>query len=371
MTFLRGVLAVALKEFRHIVREPVTLGLTVGVPLIQLILFGFAIQTRVQHVPTAILNHDRHRDSRALVDSLGRSDVFRVTEEVGTVEELRALMRGGRVSAGIEIPQDYSERRLYRKPASVRVWVDSTDSITSAQITLAAEGIGLRESMARLVGVPLRVRPRSFFAAGDRAATTLLPGLLGILLQMIPMLLTALSIAKEKERGTWEQVLVTPLSAASVTTGKLLAFGCVGFAEGCALLLTVTAGFGIPVHGSVLLALAAIALFLLPSLGMGLLITARARHQAEALQCSYLIFLPSVLLSGLLFPRDSMPAPIHWLSSLLPTTYAVDILRGIVNRGATAADLLPQFGAVALIAVAVLTAAYLLAARGHMRKPLT
>jgi ABC-type multidrug transport system permease subunit len=368
MSLARGALALALKEFRHMVHEPVTLGLTVGMPLLQLILFGFALETRIQHVPTAVLNRDRHSDSRALADGLARSNVFAVTHEVSSLAELKGLMRSGRVKTGIEIPEDYSAARLYRRPAGLRVWIDSTDGITATQITIAAEGLGLRESMTRLISArvaPVEVRARSFFASDRRSATTLLPGLIAILLQMIPMLLTALSIAKEKERGTWDQVLVTPLSAGSVMAGKLMSFGCAGFAEGCVLLLLMSAVFKVPVQGSIPLALAAIALFLLPALGLGLLITARARHQAEALQCSYLVFLPSVMLSGLLFPRESMPAPLRWFSSLLPTTYSVDIMRGIVNRGASAPDLLPQFAAVAIIAAVLLMAGFRLASRAR------
>jgi ribosome-dependent ATPase len=355
---IAGLFTILGKELRHIRHDPLTLAVAAGVPMLQLILFGFAVQPRVEHVPTAVLNHDHHARSRALIEKLQKSRMFAIRENTADQASLQKMLRAGRVKAAIEIPEDFSANELYRRPSNLRIWVDQSEVLTALQVASAAEAAGVTESLERLVpsrlsadATPIVRVDVSAPNRGDwKTSTSLIPGLLGILLNMIPLLLTGLSIVKEKERGTWDQLLVTPMSGWSLIGGKLLAYGMVGFLEGCVLVALMITVFGIRIEGSLLLLLFSIALFLVPSVGLGLLITNWARHQAQALQMTYLIFLPSILISGFLFPRDSMPGPIYFLSCLLPTTYFIRIMRGVIVRGATFVDLLPEFGAVFVFA---------------------
>lgn len=356
----RAILGVMAKEFCHMRHDPLTLGLVIGVPLLQLLIFGFALSLRVHHLPTAVLNFDRHAASRELVTSLSHSAAFDIARVVSTETELRDLMRRGAVSAGVLIPEDYSANELYRRPSTLKVWIDTSDGVTVSQVTIAAWAASLRESEQRLLAAEGSVSPRApvlleiqLFGRAFRSADVFVPALTGILVHMITLLITTLAIVSEKERGTWEQILVTPLGPAGALAGKLLACASIGFAEACCLLLLMRYGFGIPIQGSLPLLALAVVMILIPSLALALLSSAHAGNQARAMQFTYLLFMPSVLLSGFLFPRSAMPTPIYYGSSVLPATAIVRILRGVIMRGAGLADVLPDFGLLLLVSMGV------------------
>lgn len=318
-----------------------TLILTFGLPIFQLLLFGYALETNIRNVPTGILDHDQRPESRALVRHIGAIPLFRIEKTLDSDHDADVALQQGQVRVVIEIPRGFTADLVYRNKTTVNVRVDGSDRALANYIVMATSLIGFEQSMGHTVRqrLPLQsvteidVRPRLLFNSDSRTAAFLAPGLVAVLVQMITTLLLALSITKEREAGTLQQMLVTKVGASGVILGKLMAALFVGAAEALALIAILRWIFGIRIHGSGAALLAAVPLLLLAPAGIGLLIAARARHQVHSLQLTYLIFLPSVLLSGFLFSREFMPEPVQWFSALLPTTYTVDLMRGIVLRG--------------------------------------
>ncbi|HEY4359796.1 MAG TPA: ABC transporter permease [Bryobacteraceae bacterium] len=371
MRTLRAILGVAAKEFQHMRHDPLTQGLVIAVPLLQLTIFGFALSLHATHTPAAVLNRDHHSASRMLITALTHSAAFDVREVTADPEELQALFRRGAVSAAIEIPEDYSANELYRRPSTLRVWADATDGVTVSQTILAAWGLSLRESAERLLAaqggssgpIPVGLETR-LAGRAERAADVFVPALTGILIHMITLLFTTLAIVGEKERGTWDQMLATPLGASGALAGKLLAGAAVGLAEALFLLSLMRFGFGIPIRGSVMLLSVVVVAIIATSLALAVLSATFAKSQARGMQFTYLLFLPSILLSGFVFPRGAMPAPIYAFSSALPATFFVRLLRGVIMRGAGFSDVLPDLGGLALISAVLVCAAWLTRERG-------
>jgi ABC transporter DrrB family efflux protein len=364
---MRGFLAAIYKEFIHIRRDPATLILTLAIPLMQITLFGYAINTDVKNIPTVVYDLDQRRASRELIASYRNTDYFRIVGEVHSDRELNDAIVAGRAKVGLKIPADFSRLLSADRQATVLVLVDGSDSSIAMNALNVANAVGLRTSLNRLVGsgpsgvpaVPVEVRPKMLFNPDIKSANFIIPGLIGIIMQNITVLLTAFAIVRERERGTLEQLLVTPIQPLALMLGKLIPYGIVGFFEMCTVLLVMRWVFAVPIHGSLVLLLFFSFLFLLPSLGLGLFISTVATNQAQAYQMGFFIIMPSILLSGFMFPRDSMPTIMYYLGYLLPVTYFLDILRGVILRGAGFEHLwydgaaLLAFGIVILVASAL------------------
>jgi ABC-2 type transport system permease protein len=357
MNFWRGVRLIAGKEFWHLRHDPYTLILTIVLPLTQFLLFGYALDTRVHDLPTAVQNQDGERFSRSLLEQVSHSQVFRITRQVDSEQELLGLLRRGEVRVAIQIPPGYSTNAFYGRPVAVRIWIDGSDAAMAGQAVVAAQAIGLEEAIAITVaGTPSKslspqFRTELLYNPGEKSANYFIPGLVALLLEMTTLLLVSLSFVKERERGTLDQLRITTINIESLLAGKLLACALMGLGTGIVLTVLMTLIFGITVQGSLLLLSVAMLAFLLPALGIGLFLTAEARNQAQALQLTYLVFIPSILLSGFLFPRHTMPAPVAALSALLPATWSIEIVRGIVLRGAGWHDLRSSICVVGLLGV--------------------
>lgn len=347
----RGFRSIFYKEVIQISRDPLTLLLMLIVPMLQLLLFGYAINTTVRDTKTAVYDLDRRREARELLDAFENTDYFRVAEYVNSDEELNNAIVSGRVKVGIKIPPDYSDRLLNGQQATVLVLIDGSDSSVATQSVTVSTSVGLRLSLARLtVGInnqgtpqlPIEVRPKMLFNPDSRSANFMVPGLVAIILQIITTMLTAFSIVRERERGTLEQLLVTPVRPFGLMLGKLVPYGLIGILETCSVLAVMRLIFNVPINGSLVLLLFLSILFLIPALSIGLLISTKAQNQMQALQLAWLIMLPSVLLSGFMFPRDSMPVVMQVIGYVVPATHFMEIIRGIVLRGATLLDLLPE-----------------------------
>jgi ABC-type multidrug transport system permease subunit len=365
MRFFSGLLLVASKEFRHLRNDPYTLILTIGMPLFLMLLFGYALDTRVHDVPIAIQNLDEERFSRALVDSFGLSKMFRVAHHVKTEEELMRLIRRGEAKVAIQIPRGYSANAFHLRPVQVRVWVDGSDVAMAGQVVSAAHAIGLEQALAiaasdrRGLKLPIEIRPTLLFNPQGQTVHYFVPALVATLLETTTMLLVALSFVKERERGTLDQLRITGISLPSLIAGKLTACAGIGLVTGLLLTAIMQYVFYVPVAGSIALFVASLVLFLPPFLGLGLIVTAETRIQAQALQLTFLIGIPCNMLSGFIFPRETMPASVVTFSTLLPTTWSVQIARGIVLRGADFDDLAPAiFGSVILGVVYVSLGAF-------------
>jgi ABC-type multidrug transport system permease subunit len=358
----RGFGSVFYKEVIQISRDPLTLLLMMGMPMIQLLVFGYAINTDVRNIKTAVYNLDPGPQSRDLLHAFENTDYFHIVRYVGSDEELNNAIVAGRVKVGIKIPPDYSDRLLANRQATVLVLIDGSDSSIATQSLQVASQVGLTESLARLSielqsrtsQLPIEVRPKMLFNPDSRSANFMVPGLIAVILQIITTLLTAFSIVRERERGTLEQLMVTPVRPFGLMLGKLVPYGLIGIVETVTVLTVMRLVFDVPIKGSLPLLIALSILFLFTALAIGLLISTKAQSQMQALQLAWLIMLPSVLLSGFMFPRDSMPVAMQMIGYLVPATHFMEIIRGIVLRGATLVDLLPEVAALVVMGIVLL-----------------
>lgn len=362
LTLFRGLVPVCRKEFLHIVRDPGTLVFALALPMLQLFLFGFAVDTNVRQIATVVLDESQTQESRRLLESFAGSDVFALRSYVTSPDAMYETIRSGKARAGIRIPYDYARRLQDGTGATVLVLVDGSDSTVAAQAISTSTGVALQQSLVRVLPdgtMPIEVRPSVLYNPATRSANFFVPGLVAILLQVMTILLIALSLVRERERGTLEQLEMTPVAPLGLMVGKMIPYGVLAFGELCAILAVMRVVFLVPVHGSVLLLLALSLPFLLTVLGLGLMISAKAKTQAEAFQLSMGTILPSVFLSGYIFLIENMPLPFQWISHVIPATYYIRILRGIVLRGAGVADLWRE----AVILTVMGCAAILVAAR--------
>lgn len=336
-SLFRGLVPVCRKEFLHIIRDPGTLFFALLIPMLQLFLFGFAVDTNIRQIPTVILDQSNTQESRRLLQAFAGSDVFNLKLYVQSQDALYDAIRGGRARVGIRIPYDYARRLQDETTATVLVLVDGSDSSVAGQAMSTATGVALKESLGRALpggAMPIEVRPSVLYNPATRSANFFVPGLIAILLQVMAILMIALSLVRERERGTLEQLTMTPVAPLGLMLGKMIPYGALTFGELCVILIVMRTIFLVPVHGNVVLLLLLSIPFLLTVLGIGLVISTRARTQAEAFQLSMGTILPSVFLSGYIFLIENMPPFFQAISHVIPATYYIQILRGIILRGA-------------------------------------
>ncbi|HTU68834.1 MAG TPA: ABC transporter permease [Candidatus Baltobacteraceae bacterium] len=339
-----GINAVIYKELRQILRSRFTLFLAIGVPLVQMLLLGYAINTTVEHVPAAVYNEDRGPAAQAFIDSLAGSRTFDVVAYVSSRKALLDTIVSGRVRAAFDIPQNFTADLLAGRDPAVGAFIDGSDSAIAqvaygSAVTLS--GIPLR-NLTSGVTSPFEVRPVVLFNPAMRSANFFVPGLIGLVLQNITIMLTALAIVGERERGTLDQLLVTPIGTAGLMLGKLVPYVMVAALQFIAVLLGMRFVFNVPIAGSVLLLALLSLCFLLVSLGLGLFVSTVAQTQIQAQLMAIFILLPSVLVSGAVFERSLMPVPMQIFGYVIPLTYYIEILRGIIIRGAGVAQLWPS-----------------------------
>ncbi len=333
----RGLVPICRKEFLHIVRDRGTLFFALVIPMIQLFLFGFAIDTNVRQIPTVVLDESNTQQSRQLVQSFAASDVFAIEAQVLTPDAMYEAVRSGRASVALRIPYDYARELQAGRTAQVEILVDGSDSTVAGEAVNSSTGVVLERSLEIAVPdgkLPIDLRPSILYNPAMRSANFFVPGLTAVLLQMMIILLISLSMVRERERGTLEQLTMTPVQPLGLMLGKMIPYGLFGFVELCLILTVMRLVFRVPIHGSLLLLLAMSLPFLLTVLGIGLMISTRAQSQAEAFQLSMGTVLPSVFLSGYIFLIANMPPFFRGVSRFIPVTYYIRILRGIVLRGA-------------------------------------
>ena len=342
-------------------RDRFTLRMAFVIPIVELFLFGL-IDANVRLVPTAVLDESRTRESRELVAQLVNTGLFDVRRVASGSEELRRRIVSGEVSVGVEIPADFARRRLNGEPADFQILVDGSDSTVASQTLAAASGVAFQQSLeelaarARASDLPIRIHPLLLFNPDSRSANLLIPGLIAILLTFSATFLAAFGIVKERERGTLEQLMVTPVSPVAVVIGKLLPYLVLGFAQLVVILIAMVTLFRVPIHGSVPLLFGLSTIYLVSLLALGLLVSSRSKTQMEAIQRAQVILLPSFLLSGFFFPLSSLPAWLRPLSYLIPATYYIKIARGIIIRGAGFFDLWQEVAALVVISTVLVAA---------------
>jgi ABC-2 type transport system permease protein len=334
---LQRLASVARKEFLHIIRDPMTLFFTLFIPICEMFMLGYAIDTNVRHVRTMVLDQARTQESRSLLQEFTNSEDFTVIGQVFTDEALSQSIIAGQARVGIKIPEDYSRRLMAGQTAQILVLVDGSESSVAAEAVNVGNAIALRESLKlTLAGKPLPVeaRPRVLFNPDTRSANFFIPGLLVVMCQMMAVMLSATSIVREKENGTLEQLFMTPVRPGELVLGKLLPYLVLTFAEFCSIAFLMRTVFQVPIHGLFMTLLGLALPFVLAMLGLGLWVSTRASTRDAAMQVSMGTVIPSIFLSGYVFPLDSMPEPFWYMAQLIPTTWMIDAARGVILRGA-------------------------------------
>ncbi|MCY2963182.1 MAG: ABC transporter permease [Planctomycetota bacterium] len=355
-----GLVAMLVKEFQHIRREPATIFFMLVVPVMQTIIFGYAIQTEIRNIPTVVYDLDGRSGARELVEAFRNTRTFEIVERVLDEESFRRAITSGRARVGVRIPPDYSDGLLRGRQVRIQVLIDGSDSQVANAALNAANLLGVSLSRRRAASLaetaplvpardatgravqPIEVRPRLLFNPDLETSHFFVPGLVGIIMQLVTLFLTSFAIVREREVGTLEQLFVTPVGRLGLLFGKLVPYALIGFLEMLVVLTVMVYVFGVPIHGDLSLLFGFSAIFIVCALGLGLFVSTVARTQLQAMQFAFLMMLPSVLLSGFVFPRDEMPLPIYLFSYAIPATYFIESLRGIVLRGADLTDLLPK-----------------------------
>ncbi len=381
---LRRVLSVARKELRQLTRDQLTMGFVVGVPILQLALFGYAINQDIRQAPTAVVDLSNTLASRTLVGELVATQTFDVVAHPPTEEQARRLLAEAEVQVVMLIPPDFTRDYYRGRGARVSFLVDATDP-TLARAVLASTG-GLEEHLNRrgqafVVGggqaavrqvrtggsfevspelvqeAPWRFSVLTYYNPELRTPVFVVPALLGVILTTTMILMTALSIVRERERGTFEFLIATPVHRFELMIGKIAPYVAIGFVQIVIVLLSGLLLFRVPFRGGLVDLGIASLLFIGANLTLGLVISSVTANQLQATQLSFFFFLPSVLLSGFMFPFDAMPRPAQWLGELLPLTHYARMMRGILLRGSQIGDHLPEAAALTVFLVVALAAA--------------
>ena len=344
--------AIIWKEFIQMRRDRATLGLLLGVPIMQLTLFGYAIRQDVRNLPTVVFDASRTQESRELVQRFGGTGNFLIRGEVFSYGEALHRLDAGRARAAIVVPEDYARRLKRGRPAQVQVLVDASDPTASQSAIGAALLVGQTGNVriiSQRLGAslregrqPLDVRVRPLYNPALKSVLFIVPGIIGMILSNILIVITAMAVVREREHGTLEQLIVTPLTRTEIMLGKITPYIFVGFVQLTAVLLVGWLVFRVPVRGSIPLIYAMSFLFVFASLGLGLFISTLAKNQAQAIQTSFFFLLPNVLLSGFMFPREAMPPVAMEVGLVLPLTHYLQIMRGIVLKGVGLEALWPQ-----------------------------
>ena len=348
------------KDFIQMRRDRLTLALMVGVPAIQLLLFGFAIQTEVRNLPTVVFDESRTSESRALVAALENTHSFRLLPEpMASRAEVERTIIAGKARAAVIIPPTYERDLKRRRGAQVQVVVDASDPLASSGAIGGAQQAGMARAQALSPGreAPITVVVRPWFNPTLRSAVYIVPGIIGVLLSMTLVIIMSVGVVRERERGTLEQLIVTPITRTSLMLGKVVPYVLVGYVQVSIILILGRLVFDVPLRGSLALLYAVALPFIFASLAIGLLISTLVRTQAQAMQVGFLFLLPNILLSGFMFPREAMPEPAQWLGAALPLTYFLEALRGIALRNAGAWAVWPQAAVLAAFALAFMTLA--------------
>lgn len=354
---LRRTLAVAVKELRQLARDRMTLAMVVGIPTMQILLFGYGINYDVRHIRMGVADLANTQQSRALIADLEATQVVDVVETSRDPEALRRAMNSGRIAAVLYVPPDYERRRL-----------DATRPLAQLMVDASKPGIesvlrALRDMpQPRRPAVAARVPPIEVlneYNPERRTPVQIVPTLIGVILTMTMVVFTAIALVRERERGNLEQLIATPLQSAELMVGKLLPYILVGLVQISIVLAVAVWLFDVPVNGSLWQLYLGSGLFIAANLALGLLISTVAATQFQAMQMGFFTLLPSILLSGFAFPFEGIPPPIQVLAQVLPLTHFVQVLRGIILRGAGLADLAAPLGKLGVFTLVAVTLAVL------------
>lgn len=362
---MKRLLALTWKEFLQLKRDRLTLRMIIMVPLMQTLIFGYAINYDVKHLPTIVLDESRSYESRELVAKMTATGYFDVKGYVGSMEEMRREIDAARASVGLVIDREFGANRHRGRPAEAFLVVNASDTTTSSQAMSIMAGISQTLSIQTLARrgnwtyrqLPVDVRVRPWYNPDLETSRFIIPGLIAIILTFTLIQFTAIAIVRERERGTLEQLQVTPATRLELILGKIAPYIVIGYFQFTLTILLMRFLFGIEIMGSVVQLYLVGFLFMAAVLGLGMLISTIAQTQMQATQMSMFFLLPFVFLSGYVFPVAGMPRFFQWVSNVIPAKYFIEVIRGIVLRGASLAELWRPTALLALYTLLIITAA--------------
>ena len=356
-------IGILVKEFIQLKRDRLTFGMIIGIPVMQLILFGYAINTDPKNLPTAVRGADASIFTRTFVAALENSGYFRITYRPETEAEATALLERGEVQFVVTIPPDFTRRLMRGQAPELLVEADASDPTAVSNAVAAAQRLAATALSRDLAGAlgkslpvppPVDVRVHRRYNPEGVTAYNIVPGLLGTILTMTMVLMTGLAVTRERERGTFENLLSTPALPIEVMTGKIVPYIMIGLIQVTLILLAARFIFNVPMHGSLLLLFGVVFLFIAANLSLGITFSTLARNQLQAMQMTFFFFLPSILLSGFMFPFRGMPEWAQAIGNLLPLTHFLLLVRGVLLKGSGLDQLWPQVWPIVVFMVVVI-----------------
>jgi len=353
---MRRILAIVRKEGKHLLRDRLTIGMIAGIPVMQLLLFGYAINTDVRHLTAAVADQSHTQLARDLAEAAEATQIIDIGHWVGTPQELKQLLDKGEIEVGLYFPPDLERRAQDPGRPLGQLLADGADPVVLGAIRPLTE---LRSPYHSDDGATDAFALRAFYNPERRSSVFVVPGLIGVILTMTMMLFTAVAIVRERERGNLELLITTPISTRELMVAKILPYIGIGLVQVTLILGVGVLLFNIPVRGSLIEVYVASLIFIAASLSLGLMISTSAGTQFQAMQMTMFVFLPSILLSGFMFPFDGMPRPAQWIGEVFPLTHFLRLIRGIVLRGANLGELMGEVYALLAFTVVMMALAVL------------
>ena len=358
--------AIVLKEFLQLKRDRITFGMIVGVPIAQLLLFGYAINSDPKHLPTAVVSADQSEFTRSFLAAMKNTDYFTFRDELRDEEAARAALARGEVQFVVNFPADFTRRLVRGERPAVLVEADATDPAGAGPAIAALQGLVVSVARKDLTGplAPLAAAPAAFEVRVHKLYNpegvtqfNIVPGLMGIILTMTMVMMTGLAMTRERERGTMENLLATPAQPLEVMSGKIVPYIFIGLIQSTIILIAAVYMFGVPFFGSIVILYAVALLFIAANLTVGITVSSLAQNQLQAMQLTFFYFLPSILLSGFMFPFRGMPQWAQAIGSAVPATYFMRLVRGILLKGNGWVDLWPDVWPMMVITVVFMSVA--------------
>jgi ABC-2 type transport system permease protein len=335
MKSLQRILAIFLKEVRQLRRDRLTFGMIVGIPVIQLMMFGYAINMDVRGIPAGVADLSSSAASRHAVMNMAETQVIKIVAQAADAQELESLMRQGKISVGIYVPSDYERRRLQTGRSAIQLMVDGTDTVVQGAVAKMVQSGRTSPYNDQAPATEMRI----YYNPERRSPVNTVPGLIGVILTMTMIMFTAVAIVRERERGNLELLITTPVRSWELMLAKVLPYVVIGLIQVTLVLLLGKFVFDVPLRGTLLDVYTVSLLFIVANLALGLVISTMVQTQFQAMQLTFFILLPSILLSGFMFPFDGMPRPAQIIAEALPMTHFMRLIRGVILRGATLQEL--------------------------------
>jgi len=339
MKSLQRILAIVKKEVRQLRRDRLTFGMIIGIPVIQLLMFGYAINMDVRNLDAAVADLSGTSASRQMVMDLEQTQIIRVIKQVSDADELEHLMRQGKISVGIYIPPDYDRRLQQADRSAMHLLVDGSDTVVQGAAAQLAQ-VAQQSRTSPYNDKPPLMELRTFYNPERRSPVATVPGLIGVILTMTMILFTAVAIVRERERGNLEMLITTPVKTSELMLAKIIPYIVIGLIQVTLVLILGHFLFKVPMAGSLLDTYIIAFIFIVANLALGLLISTVVSTQFQAMQLTFFILLPSILLSGFMFPFAGMPRPAQMIAEILPLTHFIRLIRGVMLRGASLQELM-------------------------------